>query len=386
MKIALLTDGVYPFVIGGMQVHSFYMAKYLAQNKVKVLLFHPITSKKKVDFYSVFTPEEKEYIEIILIETPKQYKFSGHYIYESFLYSKNIYEKLKGLTGVDFIYAQGFTGWEYIRKRRNEADVPSSLIGVNLHGLNMFQPTFGIRSSLISFVFRYFAKYNLCNSDVVFSLGGKLTDVLKEKVKWQLPIIEIPIGIDRKWLITSNQLLYNKELSFVFIGRFDKIKGFDILNEAISRLNKNGIEFKFHFVGAIPRNCQIDAFNIIYHDEIVIPDQIKKILRESDVLVCPSYSEGMPTVILEAMSCGLAIIASDVGAVSEQVSEKNGILIKPGSVTELEKAILEMCNMKNDKLLLMKQESLKLVAQKFLWDKVIQETIEKITEVVKKNS
>ena len=48
----------------------------------------------------------------------------------------------------------------------------------------------------------------------------------------------------------------------------------------------------------------------------------------------------MPTVILEAMACGCAIIATDVGAVKTMVNEKNGSLIKNDDiVTELEKAI-----------------------------------------------
>ena len=40
MRVALITDGIYPYVIGGMQKHSFYIAKYLAKNRVYVDLFH----------------------------------------------------------------------------------------------------------------------------------------------------------------------------------------------------------------------------------------------------------------------------------------------------------------------------------------------------------
>ena len=40
MRILLLTDGIYPYTMGGMQKHSYYLAKYLAQNNVNVTLFH----------------------------------------------------------------------------------------------------------------------------------------------------------------------------------------------------------------------------------------------------------------------------------------------------------------------------------------------------------
>ena len=51
--------------------------------------------------------------------------------------------------------------------------------------------------------------------------------------------------------------------------------------------------------------------------------------------MCPSYSEGMPNVIMEAMSRGLAIIATDVGAVSKLVDEENGWLINPRGLEKL---------------------------------------------------
>ena len=42
MKIALITDGIYPYVMGGMQKHSYFLAKYLAKNKIKIDLYHYI--------------------------------------------------------------------------------------------------------------------------------------------------------------------------------------------------------------------------------------------------------------------------------------------------------------------------------------------------------
>ena len=40
MRIALITDGIYPYVMGGMQKHSYFLAKFLAKNKIYVDLFH----------------------------------------------------------------------------------------------------------------------------------------------------------------------------------------------------------------------------------------------------------------------------------------------------------------------------------------------------------
>lgn len=66
----------------------------------------------------------------------------------------------------------------------------------------------------------------------------------------------------------------------------------------------------------------------------------KELLQSSQLLVLPSYNEGLPVAILEAISYGLPIVATNVGDVSAAVHEgKNGYLIEPGDVDALEQAI-----------------------------------------------
>jgi glycosyltransferase involved in cell wall biosynthesis len=61
--------------------------------------------------------------------------------------------------------------------------------------------------------------------------------------------------------------------------------------------------------------------------------------------MCPSYSEGMPNVILEAMTRGLAIMATDVGAIRLLVSKNNGILLKNCNEILILNAISEFLSM-----------------------------------------
>ena len=67
MKIALLSDGIYPYVVGGMQKHSYFLAKYLARNKINVDLYH----FKSIDNYNLpnpFNDEELLFIKIFEID------------------------------------------------------------------------------------------------------------------------------------------------------------------------------------------------------------------------------------------------------------------------------------------------------------------------------
>jgi glycosyltransferase involved in cell wall biosynthesis len=89
----------------------------------------------------------------------------------------------------------------------------------------------------------------------------------------------------------------------------------------------------------------------------------------------------MPTVILEAMASGCAVIASDVGAVKEQVDSDNGILIEPGNKNQLKEAMIIMLNMDEEKLLEMKKMSVDRIKEKFLWEQVAERTIQEIRRI-----
>ena len=89
------------------------------------------------------------------------------------------------------------------------------------------------------------------------------------------------------------------------------------------------------------------------------------------MLLCPSYSEGMPNVILEAMSRGLIIIATDVGAVNVLVSSKNGILIKNPKHENILVAMKTLLKADNETLLKMKKFSVNMVKSSFTWEKVV---------------
>ena len=69
-------------------------------------------------------------------------------------------------------------------------------------------------------------------------------------------------------------------------------------------------------------------------------------LKESDVFVFPSYSEGFSIALLEAMSMGLPIIATDVGANKDMVEKNGGIIIAPKNADELEKGLLNIVDYK----------------------------------------
>ena len=137
--------------------------------------------------------------------------------------------------------------------------------------------------------------------------------------------------------------------------------------------------FEFHFVGPLLKT--INKKNIYYHGLIQNEDKLKQILDSADTLVLPSISEGMPNVILEAMSKGLSIIATDVGANSLMVSESNGLLIKNNYFSSVFDAMKKIINLKNNELKEMKINSIRSIENSFTWDLVCNQLINEIKNI-----
>ncbi len=83
--------------------------------------------------------------------------------------------------------------------------------------------------------------------------------------------------------------------------------------KAIRLLEKDDYKWHFHFVGPIPSEHQLKSTKCTFHGAIYDEEQLKQAYDRCDILVNTSISEGMPNVILEGMSRGLGVIATDVG-------------------------------------------------------------------------
>ena len=184
---------------------------------------------------------------------------------------------------------------------------------------------------------------------------------------------ELSLTYHRSETISSH---HEPQRKFVFLGRAERRKGIIELNAVLKKLIADNKPFRFEFVGPIPPGNKIQHPSIIYHGEIRDTKKIKAILSRQDVLVCPSWSEGFPNVILEGMACGLAVIATNVGAVAAMVSDKNGWLIEPANKEQLEAALIHAIDSKE--LASKKENSLQLVRTTFNWDRIAKKTIEAI--------
>lgn len=385
LHIAILTDGITPYVTGGMQRHSYHLVKNLLNEGVRITLFHCVYDGQVLpDEEEVITTigAKKGHLKVYGFQFPKGDRLPGHYIRASKKYAKLIATKvLPTIDDIDFIYTKGFTGWELLKLKRRGKKLPK--ISVKFHGYEMYQPTDDWKEKLKHFMLRPPVKWNNIHADYVFSYGGEISSIIQSLGVPTNKIIDICSGITDDWVRSEIEIKKDKR-SFLFIGRNERRKGIQDLLQEAEIIKK--LPLDFHWVGPIPQTLQIKSDNCIYHGEIKDAQQIKEILDQCDVLVTPSHAEGMPNVILEGMSRGLAVIATEVGAVPMMVSEDNGVLIPPFDQKALREAIQHMAVIDDEKLKEKQKNSLTLVREKFLWSSIATRYIEAIELILGKDA
>lgn len=138
----------------------------------------------------------------------------------------------------------------------------------------------------------------------------------------------------------------NGPVNLTFLGLIGERKGVFDLVEVVRRLISDGCGIKL-FVGGNGEikklQKEIVKHNLSQHCSYlgwIGEEQKDQLLSQTDIFVLPSYGEGMPMSILEAMSYGIPIISTTVGGIPEMVlHQKCGILYSPGDIEALTEAI-----------------------------------------------
>jgi teichuronic acid biosynthesis glycosyltransferase TuaC len=162
-----------------------------------------------------------------------------------------------------------------------------------------------------------------------------------------------------------------KNYKLLFVGRIIREKGIWELLEAFLNVLVHYPNTELYIIGegneqkAIKQYCldnnindKVKFLGVLPHTELV------KSYQNCDLFILPSYSEGLPNVIVEAMSCGKPVIATNIGGIPEIVNSETGSLIPVKDTNSLS---LEIINLfKNKELLRTKgRNARKMIEQRF---------------------
>ena len=197
-------------------------------------------------------------------------------------------------------------------------------------------------------------KQTIRNADAITSPSQAMVDrtkqwvCLKHKKTWV-----VPNPVDSHRFVPNSESKKSKEIFFV--GRLEKRKGIGLFVEIVPRVLRKFPEASFRFIGKSSEKWNGTLWKELILNS-VLPLQQKQIhfeqLRREELLpryqnaslcVMPSIWENFPYAVLEAMSCGLPVVASRIGGHPELIQDGfNAVLFPPGDAELLSKAIIEL--------------------------------------------
>lgn len=330
----LLINNEFPPIGGGGSTVTKYAIKYLTQMGHQVTL---ITSQYK----DLPRREVIDGATVIRVPAIRRYKdFSSQWELVLFGFSALVYTFFYTLRhDVDFIQAffavpAGWVAWKlhYLR------GIPYAVYfgGSDIPGANpsRYKYVYPFLAPLLKMIWRGAEFRTVCSNDLA-RLGKAADNTSDFKM--------VPNGVETDRFKPIDRPP-NPRVKILFIGRLIPRKGFQRVVQALPRVRALvDRPFEIEVVGTGAFRLELDEIatklgvsDLIHYVGTVPYDELEKSYQYADVFVLTSLSEGMPSVILEAMGCGLPVVASDVGGNNELVKEgENGYLIEGDDVEKL---------------------------------------------------
>lgn len=158
------------------------------------------------------------------------------------------------------------------------------------------------------------------------------------------------LGVDPLQFNYVPPTLDRKRLNMLCVGRLTPAKGQVLLVQACAKLRDAGVDFSMTLVGEGPDRARIEASIASHglHDRVTLTgaltqDGVRRALAHADVFVLPSLAEGIPVVLMEAMSSGVPCVSTPVNGIPELIEHgRTGLLATPGDVDSLVSQLLHL--------------------------------------------
>jgi glycosyltransferase involved in cell wall biosynthesis len=150
----------------------------------------------------------------------------------------------------------------------------------------------------------------------------------------------LPMGVDADVFAPGERAAARRELGLpdagpivLFVGRVTPDKGVIVLSEAAHRLDRDTRVFAAGPAEVTPPGIELLG--------VLAPRELARWLVAADVMCLPSFAEGTPVSVAEALATGTPVVATSVGGIPDQIAPGNGLLVPPGDVDALATALSE---------------------------------------------
>jgi glycosyltransferase involved in cell wall biosynthesis len=182
----------------------------------------------------------------------------------------------------------------------------------------------------------------------IAALSPELVERCREKLPFSNSLSVLPIMSDEIVNEVLTERKSNGHVNFGFAARIEELKGPMVLMDAFGStyghepnvfLKVAGDGSQREKVAARARTLNASG-HYQYCGIYTRPEERRAFMHDLDVFVMPSFTEGTPNSIIEAMADGKPVIASAVGGIPDMIDSESGIIVPPGDVTALADAML----------------------------------------------
>ncbi len=225
-------------------------------------------------------------------------------------------------------------------------------------------------------LWRMFTKWVLRQSSFVTTVSSELLKIMRDLGADPARLTLPRFGVDTKVFCpvprTENS---DGRVRIIFVGSLIPKKGLQDLINAMGNPEFRNTSLTIVGDGYYSENLKdlarekLKNHCEIFWKGITPPREVAKLMRQSDILVLPSYTEGSPNVVKEAMASGLPVIGTRVGGVPDLISHgKTGLLYEPGDVEALRECLFKLVKDENMRVEMGRLSKKKLDQGALNWD------------------
>ncbi len=201
-------------------------------------------------------------------------------------------------------------------------------------------------------------------------------DVFPKIRNWCNNAEYVEIGVDTEFFTPPKKKEFSEEIRFLFVGRLIKIKNIPFLLKGFEKVSKKYSNVSLHIVGDGEEREKLErlAGELGIREKVkfyghIYKDELLKIYQNCHVFVITSEYENFPNVVLEAMACGLPVIATSVGGMVKQVKDGHTGFLVPLNKTYLLAEKMEFFLKNHQAILSFGKNAREFVLQNFSWKK-----------------
>ncbi len=172
---------------------------------------------------------------------------------------------------------------------------------------------------------------------------------LSPYVHWNKFVVS-PLGVDPETFAPQPKRIAPETFEILCVGRLTPAKGQHILIDALEKLTREGRQVRLRLVGSGPDEAslrehaaRVTARECVVFEGAISQDRIRDFYAAADVFCLPSFAEGLPVVLMEAMAMEIPCVTTHIAGIPELIRDgEDGLLVPPSDLESLAGALARL--------------------------------------------